>query len=39
MAHNTLDLETTAAELLETSYNFGNFSIELDTEVATLKLK
>ena len=35
----SLELETTAMALLETTYNFGDFSVELDTDVATLKLK
>ena len=35
----SLELETTAAALLETTYDFGEFTVELDTDVATLKLK
>ena len=35
----TMNLETTAAELLETTYDFGNFQVTLDTSVAYLKLK
>ena len=35
----SLELETTAMALLETTYDFGDFSVELDTDVATLKLK
>jgi len=35
----SLELETTAAALLDTTYDFGEFTVELDTDVATLKLK
>ena len=35
----SLDLNTTAGSLLETSYNFSGFRITLDTEVASLTLK
>ena len=35
----SLDLNTTAGALLETSYNFSGFRITLDTEVASLTLK
>lgn len=35
----SLELQTTAMALLETTYNFGDFSVELDTDAATLKLK
>ena len=35
----SLDLNTTAGALLETSYNFSGFRVTLDTEVASLTLK
>ena len=35
----SLDLNTTAGALLETSYDFSGFRITLDTEVASLTLK
>jgi len=35
----SLDLNTTAGALLETSYNFSGFRVTLDTEVASLSLK
>lgn len=35
----SLELETNAAALLETTYDFGEFTVELNTDVATLKLK
>lgn len=35
----SLDLQTTAAALLETTYDFSDFKVELNTDVAFLKLK
>lgn len=35
----SLELETTAMSLLETTYDFGDFSVTLDTDVASLRLK
>jgi len=35
----SLDLDTTAGALLETSYDFSGFRVTLDTEVASLTLK
>ena len=35
----SMNLNTTAAALLETSYNFAGFKVTLDTDVASLTLK